>query len=283
MNSVLEIITRSAEYLKGREVPNARREAEELIADALGVRRLDLYLQFERPLEQDELQRCRHFLMRRGKREPLQYLAGSVEFGNIPLKVTPDVLIPRPETEILVEMIAQALENRLLEGKVLWDVCCGSGCIGAALAARFPELRVVLSDLSEGACAVAAANAPDLEVRCGDLLAPFSGETCDFFVCNPPYIREDEYPGLMPEVRDFEPKTALVAGPTGLEFYQRLARELPKVMAPRGHVWLELGRGQGEPVKKIFEAAGMPGGEVQPDWSGHDRFFSLEIHPNFPL
>ncbi len=274
MKQLLDIIVRAETFLREKGVERPRREAEEVIADALGLRRIDLYLQFERPLIQEELERLRVVIQRRGRREPRAYIAGFVEFLDLKLKVTPDVLIPRPETEILVDKIYQTLKGEELKGKVLWDLCTGSGCIGLALKSKLPELTVVLSDVSEPALKIAQCNSIGFDVshRLGDLFAPFKSEQCDFFVCNPPYVTSDEYADLSPEVRDHEPPLALIGG---LSIYERIARELLPHLALNGRGWLELGNGQGSSVKKIFDALGYKT-HVEPDWAGHDRFFFLE-------
>ena len=190
--------------------------------------------------------------------------------------MNPDVLIPRPETEILVEKIYQTLKNQSLDNKTLWDVCCGSGCMGLTLKNRFPNLNVILSDLSEKALKIAMQNANDdgALFKQGDLFAPFAGMKCDFFVCNPPYVTEEEHSTLNPGVRDWEPKMALVSGKSGLEFYERIAKNLKNYLNPGGFAWLELGAGQGPGVKSLFEFEGWRC-HYEQDWSGHDRFFYL--------
>lgn len=267
--TVLQVIGRSSSFLAKKGVVNARRMAEEVIADALSMKRLDLYLDFERPLKDDELAAARAAVVRRGEHEPTQYIAGVVEFAGVSLKVNSDVLIPRLETEVLVEMIAkQPLAGRL------FDVCTGSGAIAIALKKRFPNLEVVASDISQKALDVAKENAKmagvEVEFIQGDLLEPFHG-MCDYLVCNPPYLSDQEYEEVEKEVL-WEPKRALVGGKSGLEIYRRL--KLAGVV--RKKAWLEIGRGQGVGVKEIFEAQGL-NGRFESDWSGHDRFFFLEI------
>lgn len=280
MKTILEILTLSTEYLKQRAIASPRRQAEELLADVLGVKRMQLYTEFDRPLGDGELERCREWLKRRAKGEPLQYIRGEVEFFDCVFKVTPDVLIPRQETEILVDRVAQVLAKEELSGKVLWDICCGSGCIGIALKKRFPALQVVLVDICDKALQVARDNAQrnGVEVECllGDLFGPLQGKQADFVVCNPPYVTEDEYGELEIEVRAHEPKKALVSGKTGVEFYERLARELPAHFKAGGRAWFEIGRGQGAPLKEIFRAPNWKGCDVANDWAGCERFFSLE-------
>ena len=281
MKTILEVLTLSKNYLEQRGIQNPRRQAEELLSDALGIKRMDLYLEFERPLTESELNICRQRLARRGKGEPLQYIHGEVLFFDCVIKVDPHVLIPRQETEILVDKIALELADQTLEGKTLWDLCCGSGCIGIALKKRFPTLNVRLSDISAEALQLAKQNAQlnqvDVEIRKGDLLQPFKGEKAHFVVCNPPYVSEVDYAALEAEVRDHEPRMALVAGPKGTEFYQRLAHELPDYLYPSGKIWLEIGHGQGESVKNLFNASHWRHHRIEEDWAGLERFFSLEI------
>lgn len=281
MKSILEVLTLSAAYLKDKGIENPRRQSEDLITDALDIPRLNLYLNFDRPLTDAELTLCRARLARRAKGEPLAYIHGEVTFYECRLIVNKDVLIPRPETEILVDKIVQQLADKDLKNKVLWDLCCGSGCIGIALKKRFPELKVVLSDLSPAALDVARQNAKlndvDVEIRQGDLLASFHGEHADFVVSNPPYIAENEFPALHQEVRLFEPKMALIAGPTGLEIYRRFVEALPRYLMPKALVWFEIGYRQGAAVMELFQGRPWQHARIEKDWAGHDRFFFLEI------
>lgn len=281
MRTLLEIVNLSAEFLENKGVKNGRREALDLISYSLGMRPLDVYVQFDRPLTEVELEGCRTLLKRRAKGEPIQYIRGELEFFDCTLKVDRNVLIPRQETEILVDRIVKALAEEDLEGKVLLDLCCGSGCIGIAIKRRLPALRVVLSDLSPQALEVAKQNAlannVELEFRSGDFLAPLEGMTFDYLVCNPPYVTEAEFADLEREVRDYEPKMALVAQHEGMDFYRRLAAGLSKALRPGGKLWLEMGCRQGQAVLNAFEGCSARQMQVLQDWSGHDRFFFLEF------
>jgi release factor glutamine methyltransferase len=282
MLTLLEIIRRSENFLAGRGIERARREAEEVIAEILGLKRMDLYLQYDRPLESKELSQLRNAIQRRARYEPTAYISGKVAFGGLILEVNPSVLIPRQETEILLEKIIHTLEPLSLGDKHLWDVCCGSGCLGLAIKHRLSELNVTLSDLSNEALTVAQANsqklgdAQQIFFKKGDLFEPFSGQKCDFFVCNPPYVKAQEFDHLFLEVRNWEPKMALVSGPTGLEFYIRIAKELKNFLNPGGRAWLEIGANQGEAIKQLFETEGWKC-RYEQDWSGHDRFFFIEF------
>jgi release factor glutamine methyltransferase len=281
MKTILEILILSADYLKRKGIAHHRRHAEELIADALKITRMGLYLEFDRPLTSVEIDTCRSWLLRRGKGEPLQYIRGEVDFFNCSVKVTPDVLIPRQETEILVDKIVKELETISLNDTVMWDLCCGSGCIGIAIKKRFPQITVILSDISPAALGVAKENAQKNGVEVGflqgDLLIPFGTKRAHFLVCNPPYVAEHEFDGLDIEVRVYEPRLALLAGSSGLEFYQRLALILHHYLLPSGKVWFEIGDGQGEAVRQLFSKQPWKTCHLEKDWSGRERFFSLEI------
>lgn len=280
MKTVLNVLNLAIEFLASKGLKNSRRDALDLFSRVLGVRPLDLYMQFDRPLEESELSKFRQHLLRRSKGEPYQYISGEVEFFDCQLTLTQDVLIPRQETEILVDKIAIQLAGEPHQDKILWDLCCGSGCIGIALKKRFPELTVVMSDISSKALAVttknAAQNQVEVNVRQGDFLQPFAGERAHYIVCNPPYISEEEFPALDIEVRNFEPKLALVADDNGLGFYKRLALQLNDHLSPQGRVWLEIGHRQGGEVQEIFNSTGFHRSQILKDWSGHDRFFLLE-------
>jgi release factor glutamine methyltransferase len=280
MKTILEILKLSTDYLQERNIRNPRREAEDLISDALKLNRLKLYMDFDRPLTDEELTLCRSWLMRRVKGEPLQYIRGEVEFLDCKIKVSPAVLIPRQETEVLADKVIQSLASQDLAGKTLWDVCCGSGCIGIAIKKKFPQLDVVLADISSEALKVAQTNAGLNNVEVvflqGDLLQPFKGRKTDFLVCNPPYVAAKELATLEREVRDYEPHLALISGDSGLEFYARLVRELPPFLKPGAKAWFELGTGQGPAILRLFSGPPWVNCRIEQDWSGHDRFFFLE-------
>ena len=281
MKTLKDILLLSADYLKQKGISQPRRQAEEIISDALKVKRLQLYLEFDRPLIEAELEICRRNLQRRAQREPSQYIKGEVDFLDCNFKVNPNVLIPRQETEILVDKLCRQLGEIDLAEKTLWDVCCGSGCIGISIKKRFPDLKVILSDISIEALTVAKENAArnqvDVAFMEGNLLEPFQGLKADFFICNPPYISEKEFEKLEKEVRDFEPKLALVSGQSGLECYQKLAEELPLHLNKLSKVWFEIGYDQGEAISQLFSGRPWINRRIEQDYSGHDRFFFLEI------
>jgi release factor glutamine methyltransferase len=271
MKTIGEILKLSQDFLADRKIDRPRRIAEEIIAHVLHLKKMDLYLQFDKPIIEHELGVIRELLKRCSKGEPLDYALGEVEFFGCRIRIDRRVLIPRPETEILVEKISKQAKTG-----ILWDVCTGSGCIGIALKKACPELQVTLSDISNEALALASENAKsngvDVSIARGDLLEPFKGQKADFVICNPPYISEDEYAKLDSSVRDYEPKLALVGGPKGSEFYEKLKGELPSYLNPGANVFFEIGAGQGEVLKGLF-----PEGELQTDWAGLPRFFTVRV------
>ncbi|HEU4325478.1 MAG TPA: peptide chain release factor N(5)-glutamine methyltransferase [Roseiflexaceae bacterium] len=279
--TVVEMIRWTAEYLGGKNVHNARLNAELLLAGVLGLKRLDLYLQFDRPLRPEELAEFKERLRRRAKREPLQYIDGTAAFRDLVLRVDPRVLIPRPETEVLVQEVLDWSRGR--DDLSAVDVGTGSGAIALALATEGPFARVVATDAQPDALDAARENhalaAPDapVEFRLGDLLAPVRGEAFDVVVSNPPYVGDEEAASLDPEVRDWEPPTALFAGAGGLDVIRRLVPQAAEALKPGGLLALEIGAAQGAAVRGIIEethAFGAP--RVRPDLAGRDRFVLAE-------
>lgn len=279
--TVVEMIRWTADYLAGKGFHNPRLNAELLLAGMLGLKRLDLYLQHDRPLTPEELAEYRDRLRRRARREPLQYIDGTAAFRDLVLKVDRRVLIPRPETERLVQEVLDWAAGRTDLQAV--DVGTGSGAIALALATEGPFARVVATDVSPAALAQArenhqfvASGAP-VEFRAGDLLEPVRGERFHAVVSNPPYIGDEEAPALDAEVRDWEPAGALFAGTGGLDVIRRLVPGAADALLPGGLLALEIGAAQGAAVAAIIEqthAFGAP--RVRPDLAGRDRFVLAE-------
>ena len=275
MKTLNEILKLSTEFLQKKGIDRPRRQVEELLSYVLKLPRIGLYMQYDRPMNEQELIQLREALKRRAEGEPWQYIAGEVEFLGCRIQVTKNVLIPRQETEILADRILKELPSTPVE---IWDVCTGSGCIGIALKKKRPDCKVILSDISTEALAVARENAHqngvDVELLQGDLLKPFQGNA-DIIVCNPPYISEKDFTQLDREVREWEPKTALVGGPSGYEVYEKLAAELPRYLKPSGKVYFEIGTGMGNQVKNLFQSSFWKSQEITQDWSSHDRYLIL--------
>lgn len=270
--TVLKLLRWTADYFAGRGIDSPRLDAELLLADTLGLDRVGLYLNFERPLLADELTAFRERVRRRANREPLAYILGMTEFWSLPLKVTPAVLIPRPDTELLVE---QALPRLAGASRVL-DVGTGSGALAIALAHERPECAVTAIDLSPAALAVAADNARSIGVAEriefieGDLAA-LPGGPYDLVVANPPYISHGDLAELMPEVRDFEPHLALDGGSDGFDAYRALARQAGAMLTPGGWLLVEVGIDQAAVVQALFAAAGLTEIFTARDLAGIER------------
>jgi release factor glutamine methyltransferase len=235
------------------------RDAEVLLAHALSIDPARLLAHPETPVEPAASARYRDLVRRRAGREPLQHLTGVQEFWSRAFKVSPAVLIPRPETEGILEVFVRL--NRT-SGPLVVDIGTGSGCLAVVVAREVPGARVFACDLSEDALRVARENAAThgvagrITFRRGDLFGPLRGGglegEADFILSNPPYVSEEELPQLMPEVRDHEPLAALVAGPDGLAVHRRLAAEAAEFLRPGGHLIAECGMGQDVPLRDLY-------------------------------
>ena len=282
--TILRMIRWSAEYLTEKGVEAGRLDAEWLLAAALGVDRLQLYLQFERPLSAGEREAFKPLLRRRASREPLQYIIGRAAFRRLELKTDPRVLIPRPETEVLVQEVldwASAAGGSL--GRV-WDMGTGTGAVALSLAVEGACTRVVATDVSPEALSVAAENAKryDLsglvEFREGSLFGPLEkGEEFAVIVSNPPYISEGEKGELQPEVRDWEPPEALFAGEDGMDVIRPLVAGAPDHLLAGGLLAFECGLEQAERVATDLNATGaFAAVRIRPDLTGRPRFVIAE-------
>lgn len=269
--TTLKVLTWTTGYLAEKGVENARREAEWLLCSATGLDRVGLYLNFDKPLTDDELAAFRALVIRRGKREPLQHILGSQEFDGLSFDVTPAVLIPRHDTEVLIE---EALRLAPHAATVL-DIGTGSGCIAIALAHRLPQAAVAAIDLSAEALAVAGRNAGRnsvaVEFLQGSFFIPVAGRTFDLVVSNPPYITTADLADLQPEVRDYEPHLALDGGPDGLAAYRAIIADAPNHLNPGGWLLLEVGAGQDGEVTALLAKAGFTGIVSAMDHAGINR------------
>lgn len=272
--TLLEVLRGAESYLSGRGVENARLNAEHLLSHALGLKRMELYLQFDRPLGESERAPLRELVRRRGNREPLQHIVGTVEFHGRVFHCDSRALIPRPETEQLVEMALATTAS--LKASSILDVGTGSGVIALTLAQCLPEARIHATDISEQALALASANAlrHGLDGRVSftraDLL-PENGETFDLIVANLPYIPTAEIPTLAEEVRK-DPVGALDGGPDGLDLVRRLVLAAPARLSPGGALLLEIGRGQNEAVAAFLAESKFRDISVCPDYQSIPRF-----------
>jgi release factor glutamine methyltransferase len=270
--TVLKLLKWTTDYFAGRGIESARLEAELLLAATLAMDRVGLYVNFEQPLAVAELADYRAKVRRRAAHEPVQYILGETEFWSLPLRVTPQVLIPRADTEVLVEEALARLDGAT---RVL-DVGTGSGAIAVALAHEVAGLELDALDCSREALAIARENAARngvaerLHPLEGDL-DKLSGGPYDMIVSNPPYIPTTDLAQLAPEVRDFEPRLALDGGRDGLEAYRRLAAQAGPMLRPGGWLLVEVGIGQAEEVSALFRAAGLEEIAVRDDYAGIAR------------
>jgi release factor glutamine methyltransferase len=284
--TILDLIRWTDERFQREGLSPARLDAEVLLAASLGMNRIGLYTHYDQPLRKDELTRFRSLVQRRLHHEPVAYILGRREFWSLSFQVTKDVLIPRPETELLVEETLNLLGRsrpspapyRILE------IGTGCGAIIVALAHAFPGARLVATDVSPKALQVAIQNAADNGVRDriqflqGDLFTPLRrGPVFDLIVTNPPYIPRDQVPVLPPEVRDFEPRIALDGGKDGLEFYGRALPEVDDYLCPGGWFLTEMGYGQDRFIRRIAEGNQALGSfAFVKDLSGKNRVFKTQ-------
>ena len=270
--TVLKVLQWTAGYFRDRGIEGGRLDAELLLGDTLALDRVGLYLNYDRPLSAMELESFRAAVARRAKREPLQYIRAQAEFWSLPFTVSPAVLIPRSDTEVLVE---EALKRIAGPGRIL-DVGTGSGAIAIAIAHERPEAKVEAVDLSPEALAVARGNAEAngvaerVTLSQGDL-RQLQGAGYDLVVSNPPYIPSADLAALMPEVRQFEPLLALDGGADGLSAYRLLAVQARALLKPGGWLLLEVGINQAAAVTELLRAAGLVEIFTRADYAGVAR------------
>ena len=278
MQSVLEILQKTTDFLTGKGVEAPRYNAEVIVGHALGLKRMQVYLQFDRLLGEPELDKIRPLVRRRAQREPLDYILGETEFCGLTLKVDRRVLIPRPETEQLVEHVRARFAGVEPPARIL-DLGTGSGCIALALATAFPSASVLGVDASEDALALARENASSagldgrLSFLRSDWYSAVPGDArFDAIVSNPPYLTEAEVAEAQPEVRNHEPPNALVAPEDGLRDLFTIIRGAPVRLAPQGLLALETGIAQHAALLAELAACGFAAADSVKDLTGRDRF-----------
>lgn len=283
MNSLLELLKKSTDFLAKKGIENARLQSELIFAGTLRCRRLDLYLQFERPLTQPQVDVLRERIMRRARHEPVQYIVGDTDFRSLTLKCDSRALIPRPETEELVGFVLEKLDACLPAGKAarVLDLGTGTGAIALSIASERPGTQLVAVDKSAYALALARENAASLPVAGNvDFLQSDWFENVegvfDAIVSNPPYLTQAEWECAQAEVRDHEPLSALVAENAGLADLEKILRGAREHLAPNGFVAFETGIAQHEALAEIARACGFEKTESKTDLSGRPRFFFAE-------
>ena len=271
-------------------IPDSRREVETILAHVLGLTRLDLYRADALVLDSDQQTVLNGLVHRRADREPLQYILGTQEFWGLEFRVTPETLIPRPETELLIEAVLEHF-GRPETPITLVDLCTGTGCLAVTFATLYPAARLFATDLSSPALDVARFNASRhgvdgrIEFLEGDLLEPLAKPNGDGFkirphsvdlvLSNPPYIPTDELSTLQPEVRLHEPRLALDGGPDGLDYYRRILPRALDFLCPGGGLFLEVGIGQATLISAMARQAGWQVDRIKKDLAGIDRVVVL--------
>lgn len=284
--TIQKLLNWVTEYLTGKGIDSPRLSAELLLSQVLALKRIELYTQFDKPVDKQQLDRLHDLVKRAGQNEPIAYLVGKTEFYSLELNVTPECMIPRPETELLVERAIEFLRTRpdrnstmgdtLQKGRIsngarprtqfVCDLCTGCGCIAVAIAKNYPGARIIATDICDAALAVAAGNIEKHQLKdritllCGDLFDPIiSGldvDKFDLIVCNPPYVSTAEYEKLDRNVKDYEPKVALFAGVDGLDIYRRVIEKADQFLKPDAALMLEIGYAQGPAVRELLEQTG---------------------------
>jgi release factor glutamine methyltransferase len=273
------VLQEASGFLQSRQIENPRLNAERLLAHVLNLTRIDLYLQFDKPLTMEEREAYKTLLRRRAGHEPLQYILGGTEFMSLSFRVTPDVLIPRPETEILVEKVIERF--RTVPSPTFLDIGTGSGCIAIGLAHSLPEAQITAVDVSEKALKIAFGNAEVNGVKGRihfmplDIRSPESpdilNEAFDAIVFNPPYVALTEWDRLAEEIRAHEPRIALCDEGDGLVFYRLIAEKAASWLKPEGFICLEAGDRKAAAIREIFEKNGFRTEGIHADLNGIER------------
>lgn len=281
MPRIDEILKEAAETLAKSGVEDAPRQAASLLALALGRDRTFLIAHHEYVPGTEEQVHFDQYVARRAKREPLQYIRGTQEFYGLEFAVSPGVLIPRPETEILVENAIRVLKDKT--GPVFCEVGVGTGCISVSVLHALPGASAIGLDISGEALEMAAKNAAKhgvsdrLALKSSDVFNALDNEKFDLIVSNPPYIPKSEFDVLQPEVRDFEPAAALTDGGTGLSILEKIALQAPRYLKPGGFLLMEIGFGQAEKVADMFDPSLWQGFDILPDLQSIPRTVNARL------
>lgn len=279
--TIQKLLSRITEDFESKGIESARLSAELLLSCVLGMKRIELYTQFDREVAKEQLDRLRDLVKRAEGGEPIAHLTGRAEFYSLELEISPDCLIPRPETELLVERAIEFLRGR--GGKQLvCELCTGCGCIAAAIAKNFSDANIIATDISDGALKIAAKNIEKHKLKeritllCGDLFDPIipelSGGKFDLIVCNPPYVSGAEFGSIDKGVRDYEPRPALLGGADGLDVYRKICEKVDGFLKPDGALIMEIGYRQGQAVWELLERSGCFGEiTIEKDFQDNDR------------
>jgi len=277
---VIDLLKWGENYFSDNDFDNPRKEIERLLQDILRCTRVDLYLRFEEPCSKNQLKTLREWVQRRKNREPIQYITGKVGFYNLILNITPDVLIPRPESERLIEVLVEALDKK--SDISILDIGTGSGCLALALSKELPNSKITGIDNSTKAIEIAELNAKILEIENTnfikmDFLNNSLEKKFDIIISNPPYIPKEEMTSLMPDVKKFEPYSALTDSADGLTFYHRISEISQNIINANGWIILEVGLGEHpNRAKQIFMNDKFKNVELIKDYNGDDRVLKVQ-------
>jgi release factor glutamine methyltransferase len=279
--TIKKLLNWTTKHFAEKGIDSPRLSAELLLSHVLVMKRIELYTQFDKPVTRQQLDKLHELVKRASQNEPIAYIVGRTEFYSLELRVTPDCMIPRPETELLTERAIEFLRRR--EGtQFVCDLCTGCGCIAVAIAKNFPDAHIIATDICDAALSVAAQNVEKhqlhdrIKLLCGDLFDPIVPQLdvgkFDLIVCNPPYVSAVEFEKLDTNVRDYEPKPALFAGEDGLDVYRRIAERAGQFLKPGAALLLEIGYAQGQVVKELLEQSGTFAEiKVEKDFHDNDR------------
>jgi release factor glutamine methyltransferase len=277
--TIQKLLNWITEHFTDKGIDSPRLSAELLISHVAGLKRIELYTQFDKAVDKQQLDRLHELVERAGRNEPVAYLTGKTEFYSLELNVTPDCMIPRPETELLVERAIEFLQTRPRK-QFICDLCTGCGCIAVAIAKNCANADIIATDISDAALNIAAKNIETHQLKDrirllqGDLfdaLVPqLDVDTFDLIVCNPPYVSAAEFEKLDKNIKDYEPKSALFAGADGLDIYRRICEKADKFLKSDAALMLEIGYAQGRTIKEMLEQTGSFA-EIKIEKDSHDN------------
>ena len=284
--TIQKLLNWITEYFTEHDVDSPRLSAELLLSHVLGLARIELYTNFDKPVPKPQLDKLHTIVKRASQHEPVAYLIGLTEFYSLEIKVRPGCLIPRPETELLVERAVEFLRKRT-GPQFVCDLCTGSACITVAIAKNFANANIIATDICDDALNIAGQNIADhklndrVKLLCGDIFAPIIAgldtTQFDLITCNPPYVTSAEYNRLDKNVKDYEPRLALHAGTDGLDIYRRIAQSISQFLKPDAALMLEIGYAQGPAVKELLEQTGIFAEiKIEKDHSDNDRIITAK-------
>lgn len=288
--TITKLLNWVTQYLTEKGIDAPRLSAELLLSNVLGLKRIELYTQYNSPVAEPQLSRLRELVKRAGGHEPIAYLVGKTEFYSMEINVTPDCMIPRPETELLVQRAIEFLRTRNGIQKVC-DLCTGSGCVAVAIAQNYPNVRIIATDICDAALAVAATNVEKHHLKdkitllSGDLFDPIIPQLdtgkFDLIVCNPPYVSSGEYEKLDKNVKDYEPQLALLAGEDGMDIYRRIIEKVDSFLKSDAALIMEIGYAQGTAIRELLEQTGIfTEVKIEKDFHNNDRIVTAQRNPS---